>query len=397
MIQADKSAWKCFQLPDGSFYYGEVALQRPTGEILESSLATPEETNSLKKLRHGLGVQIFTTQSGEVLCKYEGHWHADMRHGTGTCWYPDQSIYVGAMSSNKKSGFGKYTWPDGKYYEGNWKEDRMEGSGKFKQAEGYTMRGLFKNNYFVRGDYLVNPFLSQDEIEQDLVLQKKYRGERARREEAISKAVVLQRIPNLSVLHSAIDQSLGRGRVPIIITTQQSFLRKSEVFEALRKTTPNLFEVDLRHMSVLKRQEGKETSRQACRTAVKGAFTSGGVLVLNIDDSEVRYEELFDPDLHDILHVTSFPSLLFKPNEFKNKFEVWKAFRNTEETLRLDKSTKFIIWSKFRLDEMLDDQDVLAKFEKRFSKSLSLDSIDLILVHSQIDEDAGEAADKSIL
>mmetsp|Transcript_2469 Transcript_2469/g.5709 ORF Transcript_2469/g.5709 Transcript_2469/m.5709 type:complete len:398 (-) Transcript_2469:21-1214(-) len=397
MIQADKSQWKCFHLPDGSYYYGEVAYQRPGGDIVEQHQATAEEQNSLKKLRHGLGVQVFTTQSGDLLCKYEGHWHADSRHGTGTCYYPDGSVFVGSMASNKKSGFGKYTWADGKYYEGSWKEDRMEGSGVFKQAGGFTMRGQFKNNYHVRGDYLVNPFLSQDEIEADLVLQKKYRAERARREEAISKAVVLQRIPNLSALHATVEQSLGRGRVPIIITTQQSFLRKSEVYEVLKKTNPSLWEVDLRHMSVLKREEGKEASRLACRTAVKGAFTSGGVLVLNIDDSEVRYEELYDPDLHDIIHVTSFPSLLFKPDEFKNKFEVWKAFRSSEETLRLDKNTKFVIWSKFRLDEMLDDQDVLAKFEKRFGKSLSLDSIDLILVHSQIDEDAGEVADKSML
>jgi hypothetical protein len=43
--------------------------------------------------------------------------------------------------------------------------------------------------------------------------------------------------------------------------------------------------------------------------------------VLNIDDSEVRYEELFDPDLHDIIYSTS-PSLLFKPDEFINKFAI---------------------------------------------------------------------------
>jgi hypothetical protein len=72
------------------------------------------------------------------------NWHADARHESGTCWYPDQS--VGVLSFNKKSGFGKYTCGDGKYYEGNWKSIRMEGSEVFKQATGLTMRGQFKNS-----------------------------------------------------------------------------------------------------------------------------------------------------------------------------------------------------------------------------------------------------------
>ena len=78
-----------------------------------------------------MGVQLFAASDENVLCKYEGHWDRDKKHGTGICTYPDKSFYNGNMKHDIREGYGKFTWANGDTYEGNWKEGRMEGGGKF--------------------------------------------------------------------------------------------------------------------------------------------------------------------------------------------------------------------------------------------------------------------------
>ena len=84
-----------------------------------------------KKTRHGLGIQIFGLSSDSLICKYEGSWERDKKHGQGVCYYPDKSMYQGTFNHDIKDGYGKFTWSNGDVYDGNWKDDRMEGGGKF--------------------------------------------------------------------------------------------------------------------------------------------------------------------------------------------------------------------------------------------------------------------------
>ena len=46
-------------------------------------------------------------------------------------------------------------------YDGRWKKGRMDGPGLFKRHDGLTLKGSFKNNYFIdEGNVLRNPYMS---------------------------------------------------------------------------------------------------------------------------------------------------------------------------------------------------------------------------------------------
>jgi hypothetical protein len=51
-------------------------------------------------------------------------------------------------------------WKNGDSYEGNWKKSKMDGAGLFKHKQGFSLKGIFKNNYYVDGDILRNPQMS---------------------------------------------------------------------------------------------------------------------------------------------------------------------------------------------------------------------------------------------
>lgn len=386
-MHPDKSKWRCFQLPDNSVYYGEVGYLKDNGEVVEDNAG-----GSLPVVRHGHGVQIYGTNVEGVLCKYEGMFHSNKRHGQANCVFPDGSVYFGGLKWEKKHGYGKFTWADGRSYEGNWKDDRMDGNGTFKHPSGFTLKGTFRSNYYILGDLLINPLLSEQELQTDIQLQEKYKATRKQQEEAKVKAVNLHKISSLNSLPDEISAIDSIGRVSFILATQQSILTKRDVVEKVRMMRSSFYELDLRMLSVMKKEQGKEAVRRTVRDTVKSALSEGGVLLLNIDDSTVNYEELYDPDIHELYHVSSFPAQILQPLEMKSKFEIWKTFRAVEDNLTLNKNYLLVIWSKFRIDSSLDSQDILAKFEKRFGQSLPLDRVDLILCHNDIEEDLNESA-----
>ncbi len=146
--EADKTHFKCLQLPDMSIYYGEVyhvddnnnpvdILNPPTDDEEEENPdeepELDEEGNPIKKkkvykmVRHGLGAQLFGASGNKYLCKYEGYWDRDKKHGEGKCTYPDNSVYWGDMKHDIRDGWGQFTWANGNQYEGQWKNNRMEG------------------------------------------------------------------------------------------------------------------------------------------------------------------------------------------------------------------------------------------------------------------------------
>lgn len=386
-MHPDKSKWRCFQLPDNSVYYGEVGYLKDNGEVVDDNIG-----GALPVVRHGHGVQIYGTNSEGILCKYEGMFHNNKRHGQANCVFPDGSVYFGGLKWEKKHGYGKFTWADGRSYEGNWKDDRMDGNGTFRHPSGYSLKGSFRSNYYIMGEILINPLLSEQEIQTDFQLQEKYRAMRKHQEDAIIRAVNLHSINSLNSLSEEISAIDSLGRLSFILATQQSILTKRDIVEKLRALRPNLYELDLRMLSQLKKEQGKDAVRKYVRDTVKAALTEGSVLLLNIDDSTVHYEELYDPDIHDLYHINSFPVQILYPLEMKSKFEIWKTFRAVEENLTLNKNYLLVIWSKFRIDHSLDAQDILAKFEKRFGQSLPLEAVDLILCHNDIEEDLNESA-----
>jgi|GEM_PF-3183476 len=120
----------------------------------------------------GLLVSTFTIAQGNKQAdpeegKYDGKYRRGLRHGKGTCIWPDGSKYdgiwkYGTMSGKgiftyqgykydgyweggKKNGRGTLTFPDGSYYTGMFKDDKYHGFGILKLADGSSHEGNFKN------------------------------------------------------------------------------------------------------------------------------------------------------------------------------------------------------------------------------------------------------------
>jgi len=150
--EVDKSNFKCFTMPDGSVYFGELEyMNEKTNELVYNfDELTEEQKQDVKVVRHGNGVQLFTRTEGGVQPKYAGQWDRDRKNGEGQCTYEDGSEYRGHFTNDKFDGYGSFTWAPavGHQYEGYWKDGKMEGGGEFRHKSGHKLKGIFKNNLY---------------------------------------------------------------------------------------------------------------------------------------------------------------------------------------------------------------------------------------------------------
>ena len=108
-----KNNFKCYQLPDSSVYYGEVAyLNKKSQETYPDLESIPEEAKSqIVLVRHGYGIQLFGRNDNNELCNYAGEFKNDLKHGRGIFSYPDGSRYEDGFMNGKFHGHGIYTFP----------------------------------------------------------------------------------------------------------------------------------------------------------------------------------------------------------------------------------------------------------------------------------------------
>jgi len=88
-----KNNFKCFQMGDGSVYYGEVAYIHGA-DVYERPESAPEDLrHKLSLVRNGYGIQLFGRNEKNELCYYAGEFSNDMKQGKGIFCYPDGSRY----------------------------------------------------------------------------------------------------------------------------------------------------------------------------------------------------------------------------------------------------------------------------------------------------------------
>ncbi len=99
----DKTDFKCFQMSDGTVYYGEIAYQSKEEpnqyyfNLEELQAVNPEESieerkKSVTSVRHGFGIQLYgrNPEAGDKLCYYAGKWSKDQKSGDGSILiFPD--------------------------------------------------------------------------------------------------------------------------------------------------------------------------------------------------------------------------------------------------------------------------------------------------------------------
>lgn len=150
LSEIDKKTWKCYKFDDNSVFYGSTGYVDETNTLIKDlDNYNDEMINKLKIVRHGIGIQLFGINDEDCLCRYEGEWQKDKKHGQGICYFPDKSVYEGSFSGDVFDGYGKYTWNNGDVYIGDWVNGQMEGEGEFKHNDGHILKGKFKNNYYL--------------------------------------------------------------------------------------------------------------------------------------------------------------------------------------------------------------------------------------------------------
>ena len=68
--EMDQSGWVCYEMPDNSYYYGEVGYLDESGVV--HSKDTPDAANNpaLRLVRHGFGIYLYKIK-GKGSSKYE--------------------------------------------------------------------------------------------------------------------------------------------------------------------------------------------------------------------------------------------------------------------------------------------------------------------------------------
>ncbi|KAJ3154153.1 hypothetical protein HDU86_004695 [Geranomyces michiganensis] len=78
---------------------------------------------------------------------YAGEWASDVRHGRGTCFYDDGSMYDGMWEGDVREGWGRLQYAaDHSVYEGEWHDGLRHGQGVLLLANGDRYEGTYLND-----------------------------------------------------------------------------------------------------------------------------------------------------------------------------------------------------------------------------------------------------------
>jgi hypothetical protein len=145
---------------NGTMYEGEWKRNKEHGR---GTLMTADRKRVVYKgewergRMHGQGVYYYNEgdhyrskrkeeTSEQQVCRYEGDYKENARHGIGKYVLPDGSVYEGDWRENLMSGRGTFKWPDGSTYVGTWKDGKRNGPGFLKTSDGFVYDGMWVQN-----------------------------------------------------------------------------------------------------------------------------------------------------------------------------------------------------------------------------------------------------------
>lgn len=133
-------------------------------------------------------------------------------------------------------------------------------------------------------------------------------------------------VKEFETLHNKISLSKDNKRVPLILSSKSYYTNLKELKENLKKSSEgelDLLEFDLRQFSKWKGTGRSLKAFKELKGNLARLLAKGGLLVINIDDSDVEYSELYDPDLREFYRADCFPSQILERENLKI-YEVFK-------------------------------------------------------------------------
>ena len=374
--------YKYYKFPDGSVYYGETAIVNKDNKIITdpSTITDEEEKSKLRTVRHGFGIMLYDLkENGKYSAKYEGRFYLDKRKGKGKSVYSNGTIFEGEFDNDLYEGQGKIASTSGYNYKGNWSAGRLDGEGRFKHPDGHVLKGTFKNSYYYckESDCFIYPFLSLNDVESfklkyaDFASKTKGQFEKFSRENLI-------RITNQEELMNAIDETYRANKVPLILRSQELEAKKEDILSMFdnkfREIDCRYYYSKLHETSLVLNTEIFNDVKQN----VTEAMTKGLFLILNFDDCKEPYDFTYDVDLREFygnMMLSPFmwnPSLFFQP-------KCSNAHLCNRSDLKMDRNFKLVCYSKFLVDEKVQEHDLINDIEKRFEKCFPLVNMNVII------------------
>lgn len=236
------------------------------------------------------------------------------------------------MDEDIKNGYGKYVWANGDSYEGMWKSNKMEGPGVFRHVGDIPLEGNFKNNYFhMGGDVYVSPFQSRTEI--DNFIQRRDEHRKFKESRVKEKLFQMEVTESRTQLINLIKLAAKNNRVPLCLSSKAFYINLHEVSECLKsgEELPDIEIFDIRKAKIEKKfGEGYDSYMQNIKEGLAKCMVNGGLFVINIDDSDVKYTDLYDPDLKEFYEIGVFPSQILDREKLRIKEVYGKVLEGTE-------------------------------------------------------------------
>lgn len=105
---------------------------------------------------------------------------------------------------------------------------------------------------------------------------------------------------------------------------------------------------------------------------MKDGLVDNHILILNIDDTERPYKEMFDPNIREIYGSQSLPQQVWHPEQMSSE-ELWRSCKFIDEEEKLFEYTKdrynFMAWTHLKLDADADEGALVKALEDRFVSS----------------------------
>lgn len=131
----------------------------------------------------------------------------------------------------------------------------------------------------------------------------------------------------------------------------------------------DFFKFDLRMASYLyNKSDGQcEAYMAEVKNGLAKAIVEGTCFLISIDDSEVPYEHIYDPDFKEFHSKENFPAKIFSLKEFKVKEVYQKVLRDTpyERSVYNERFT-VLLWSKYRQEDEFSLNKMRDRLERKF-------------------------------
>ena len=241
----------------------------------------------------------------------------------------------------------------------------------------------------------LNPFLNADDSENFKIENGKY-------SEILLKNRIQFTEKNIKIVYgndeiiSLMDDCIKNNMTPLLVRTIERMVNKSEIFSYLPYEH---VEIDLKYYYIKLREYSIDspeinTVYDEIKKKFIDAMTNGKFLILNFDDCQIQYDELFDPDLKEIYGNFMFTPLMWQPQKFAEPAN-FSAHVHGRRDLKYNPNFKFIVYSKYLISDITANEKQLKTIiEKKFGKCFPLKYMNVYVLSKPPKEEKKEEENK---